>query len=97
MSYVVSVTIHVAPEHRAAFIAAARDNAEQSRQEPGCRQFDVAQHVEDPDRFHLYEVYASVDDFAAHQQTAHYARWRDAVNPWMAQPRIGVKWNRLSP
>ena len=51
--YLVSVTIHVLPEHRAAFIAASRDNAEHSRNEPGCRQFDVGQHVEDETCFHL--------------------------------------------
>jgi len=28
----------------------------------------------------------------AHKETAHYAAWRDAVAPMMAQPRIGVKY-----
>ena len=97
MTYIVSVTIHVQPEQRAAFIAASRDNAEHSRQEPGCLQFDVAQHHDQPDCFHLYEAYRTPADFAVHQQSAHYLRWREAVNPWMAQPRVGVKWTRLSP
>lgn len=97
MPYVVSVTINVLPEHRTAFIAAARDNAENSRKEPACRQFDVAQALDDPNRFHLYEVYDSAEGFTAHQQTAHYLRWRDAVNPWMAVPRVAGKWMRLSP
>jgi autoinducer 2-degrading protein len=97
MPYVVSVTIQVIPEQREAFIAAARDNSEHSRKEPACRQFDVSQHLEDPNRFHLYEVYDSAEGFAVHQQTAHYLRWRDAVNPMMAAPRVGVKWQRLTP
>lgn len=97
MPYVVTVTIQVIPEHRDAFIAASRDNSLNSVREPACRQFDVSQAVEDPNRFHLYEVYDSQAGFAAHQQTAHYLRWRDAVNPWMAVPRSAVKWNRVSP
>ena len=97
MTYIVTVTINVRPERRDAFIAASRDNAEHSRREPGCLQFDVAQSTELPDRFHLYEAYRTPADFTAHQQTTHYLRWRDAVNPWMAQPRTGVRWNRISP
>jgi len=33
----------------------------------------------------------------AHKETAHYARWRDAVAPWMAEPRRGVKHVSLFP
>ncbi len=97
MTYIVSVTIHVMAEQRAAFIAASRQNAEFSRREAGCRQFDVAQAIEDTSCFHLYEAYDSAEAFALHQQTAHYLLWRDTVNPWMAQKRVGVKWNRISP
>jgi autoinducer 2-degrading protein len=93
--YLVSVTIHVVPEHRAAFLVASRDNAEQARAEPGCRQFEVGQHCDDENCFHLYEAYDDVAAFTAHQQSAHYLRWRDAVNPWMAQRRVGIKWNRI--
>jgi autoinducer 2-degrading protein len=28
----------------------------------------------------------------AHKETAHYAAWRDAVAPMMAQPRTNVKY-----
>ncbi len=97
MTYIVSVTIHVIHEQRAAFIAASRDNAEFSRREAGCRQFDVSQAIDDVDCFHLYEAYDSAEAFTQHQQTAHYLRWRDTVNPLMAKPRVGVKWNRISP
>ncbi len=43
----------------------------------------------------LYEVYKSKDDFVKHQQTEHYARWKQAVADWMAQPRQGVKHNSV--
>jgi autoinducer 2-degrading protein len=43
----------------------------------------------------LYEVYRSKDDVAAHQQTAHYARWKAAVADWMAQPRHRATYDSL--
>ena len=89
--YIVSVTVHVKPQHVPQFIEAILDNAQNTRKEPGNIRFDVAQAEEDPARFLLYEVYPSKDDFAAHQRTPHYLRFRDAVADWMAQPRQGVK------
>ena len=35
----------------------------------------------------LVEVYRTADAPAAHKETAHYARWRDAVADLMAEPR----------
>jgi (4S)-4-hydroxy-5-phosphonooxypentane-2,3-dione isomerase len=45
----------------------------------------------------LYEAYASEADAAAHKQTAHYLKWRDAVADWMASPRQGVRYRGLYP
>jgi quinol monooxygenase YgiN len=45
----------------------------------------------------LVEVYRSPDAPAAHKETAHYARWRDAVAPMMAEPRTSVKFGNLFP
>src|SRR5476649_2169311 len=95
--YVVSVTIFVKAEHLQPFIEATLDNALNTRKEPGNLRFDVAQAEEDKARFLLYEVYRSKDDFVKHQQTAHYLRWKDAVTPWMAQPRQGIKHHSLFP
>ena len=89
--YVVVVTIHVKPEHAAAFALATLDNAQNSRQEPGNVRFDVLQAEDDPQRFALYEAYHTKEDFAKHQQTAHYSRWKDAVADMMDQPRQGIK------
>lgn len=89
--YIVSVTIHVKGEHVPAFIEAVLDNARNTRREAGNVRFDVSQAEDDPNRFLLYEVYLTKEDFAAHQKTEHYVRWRDAVAEWMAQPRQGVK------
>lgn len=89
--YVVAVTIFVKPDRVNDFLAATLDNARNTRKEPGNIRFDVLRSEDDPTRFLLYEVYHQKDDFAKHQQTEHYARWKSAVTDWMAQPRQGVK------
>ena len=93
--YVVSVTVFVKPENRDAFIEATLENARNTRGEPGNARFDVAQAEDDPNRFLLYEVYASKGDFTWHQQTEHYLCWKAAVADWMAQPRQGIKHSSL--
>jgi autoinducer 2-degrading protein len=89
--HIVAVTIFVKPQHVNDFIAATLDNARNTRKEAGNLRFDVCRAEEDPNRFLLYEAYRAKEDHAAHQQTQHYFRWKDAVAPWMAQPRQGVK------
>lgn len=95
--YVVCVSIHVKQGRGAAFIEAILENARATRLEPGNLRFDVLQQEQDPDRFTLYEAYRSVDDFAAHQKTAHYLKWRETVADWMAGPRVGVRHHSLFP
>jgi quinol monooxygenase YgiN len=89
--YVVSVTTFVKPQNIQAFIDATLDNARNTRCEPGNIRFDVLQAEDDPARFLLYEAYHVKDDFAQHQQTEHYLRWKQTVADFMAQPRQGVK------
>jgi len=89
--YVVSVTVHVTEGHEQEFIEATLDNARNTRREPGNVRFDVARAESDAGQFLLYECYRSKDDFAAHQQTEHYLRWRQTVADLMAEPRKGVK------
>ena len=89
--HVVAVTIFVKPESVTQFIEATLDNARNTRREPGNLRFDVLRAEEDPARFMLYEAYKAKEDFAKHQQTEHYLRWKSTVADWMAQPRQGVK------
>lgn len=89
--YAVAVTVHVIPEQVDAFVEATLDNARHTRREPGNVRFDVLRAEDDACRFLLYEVYQAKEDFAKHQQTAHYLRWKAAVADAMAQPRQGVR------
>lgn len=95
--YVVSVSIHVAEGHAAEFVEATLENARATRREPGNLRFDVSRQEQDPNRFLLYEVYRTAGDFAAHQRTGHYLKWKATVAGWMAEPRVGVKHHRVFP
>ena len=94
---VVHVQVHVLPECVEAFRLATLENANQSVQEPGIARFDVIQQEDDPTRFVLVEVYRSAEAPAQHKLTAHYAKWREAVEPMMAQPRRSVRYTNVAP
>ena len=94
---IVHVHVHVTPDAVDAFAAASRENARHSVQEPGVVRFDVVQQEDDPTRFVLLEIYRTPEDPARHKETAHYAAWRDAVEPMMAEPRRSVKYEALFP
>ena len=91
------VHVYVKPEFIKSFIEATRANHENSIQERGNFRFDILQDAQDPAKFVLYEAYESEQAAAAHKETGHYAAWRDAVVPWMAKPREGVKHSMLFP
>ncbi len=89
--YAVLVQIHVKPEFVEAFIEATLDNCRNSVQEAGIVCFDLLHTQGDPARFLLYEIYRTPEAQLAHRETAHYLRWRDAVEPMMAEPRSATK------
>jgi quinol monooxygenase YgiN len=91
------VYVHVKSEFIDTFIAATLENARNSVQEPGVARFDVLQQQDDPTRFILYEIYRTPEDQLAHRETAHYARWRDAVADMMVEPRTATKYDVLFP
>lgn len=95
--HIVLVSVHVKPEAVEAFRAASIENARASLQEPGIARFDVLQQQEDPTRFLLVEVYRAPEDNPRHRETAHYAKWRDAVSELMAEPRSSLKYANLFP
>jgi (4S)-4-hydroxy-5-phosphonooxypentane-2,3-dione isomerase len=94
---IVVVHVHVVPDGVEAFERATLENARASLREPGIARFDVIRQQDDPQRFLLVEVYRSPDAPAAHKETAHYLKWRDAVAPLMASPRTSNKYENLAP
>jgi len=94
---IVHVFVHVKADAVDAFTAATLENARNSVREAGVVRFDVVQQEDDPTRFLLIEIYRTPADPARHKETAHYATWRDAVEPMMAEPRRSMKYRALYP
>ncbi len=94
---IVHVHVRVKPESVAEFRQATMENARSSVQEPGIARFDVVAQHDDATRFVLIEVYRTPEAAVAHKGTAHYAKWRDAVAPMMAEPRQSVKYSAVFP
>jgi len=95
--HVIHVHVHVRPECVEAFKTATVANAAASVREPGVARFDVVQQADDPTRFVLVEAYRTPAAHAAHRETPHYAAWRDAVAPLMAEPRTAVQFAAVFP
>ena len=94
---IVLVRAQVNPEWVEAFKAATLENARQSIHESGIARFEVVQQMDDPTHFVLVEAYRTADAPAKHKETAHYAKWRDAVAPMMAAPRSSEKFRNVFP
>jgi len=91
------VSIIVKQENIDQFIAATIENHQNSIKEEGNMRFDVLQHRDNPAAFTLYEAYESDEAAAAHKKTAHYSKWRDTVESWMAKPREGIAHQVIAP
>jgi (4S)-4-hydroxy-5-phosphonooxypentane-2,3-dione isomerase len=94
---VTCVYVHVKSASVSDFINATVENHYESVKEPGNLRFDLVQQADDPCRFMLYEAYESEEKAAAHKNTSHYLKWRDAVADYMVEPRSGVKYNIITP
>lgn len=94
---IVHVHVNVKSQFIEAFKEATIENASNSIKEPGIARFDVIQQEDDPTKFILVEVYKTVEASTAHKETAHYARWRDAVGEMMSVPRQGIKYSNIFP
>jgi quinol monooxygenase YgiN len=97
MLFIVHVSVHVTLDRVDAFKTATLENARHSVKEPGIARFDVLQQADDSARFMLIEVYRSQQAAAAHKETAHYQRWRDAVADMMLEARSSVKFANIFP
>jgi len=95
--FIVQVFVHVKADQVEDFKEATIDNSRNSVQEPGCARFDVFQQQDDPERFVLVEVYRTAEDPVKHKETDHYKRWRERVEPMMAERRSSVKLDNVYP
>ncbi len=95
--FIALVHVHVKPEQVAAFKDLIRANHLGSVQEPGCLRFDVAQSVDDPSRFALWEWYVDADAAKAHKETPHYLAFKAGASDMMAEERVSIRYDGLFP
>ena len=80
--FVLVVEFDVKPESLQKFNELIAVNAQASvREEPGCRQFDVLQDLDNPSHIVLYEVYDSAEAFQAHMGMAHTQTFLSQAKP----------------
>lgn len=77
---VVAVTLELVKPHDRTFMQAVLTNAAASRQEAGCRRFDVSV-ADDGASVFLYEVYVDPHAFQSHRSTAHFAEYDRITTP----------------
>lgn len=90
----VSVSLRIQGDRAADFLTAlgkARSSALAA--EPGCLQFDIGRDVDDPNLFHLYEVYRDEAALAHHRSAPHFERWRQASGDLLVE---GGRTTRMS-
>ena len=77
--YVILVDFLLKPGSKTEFRRAIDINARAScTTEQGCRQFDVVEATDDPDRILLYEIYDDRAAFELHLKTPHLAAFESA-------------------
>ncbi len=91
------ISLRVKPEQIDEFKTATIANHVGSLKEPGILRFDVLQNETDPSEFLLYEAYESQEATLTHKETVHYRRWKDTVDPMMAQPRTSTAYSLVAP
>lgn len=95
--FIALVQVHVKPDAVDAFKDLIRTNHLGSVQEPGCIRFDVAQSVEDPTRFVLWEWYVDEEAAAFHKSTPHYLEFKASSAGMMAEERVSTRYRGLFP
>lgn len=73
-----SVSLTVKSDRLEEFLQAiTRNRASALANEPGCLRFDIGRDSEQPEVFHLHEVYQDEAAFQQHKESAHFLAWRE--------------------
>ena len=83
------VELQAAPERFDEFRAAMLKHAAASlKEDPGCRQFDVAVSAESPNTIFLYEVYDDEASFQGHASSMHTAEHQARTRGMVTSRRL---------
>lgn len=86
------VTLEAHPDKVDAMLEALTENAAGSIKEPGCQKWEYSQHVDDPKKFAIYEIYDDQDAIDAHKNSEHFHHWmqRNEKEGLMASKKSGI-------
>ena len=87
--FAVVVTIEAYPDSIEEMISALEGNASHSRTEPDCIRWEWSQHIDDPTKFAIYELYTNQTAFLAHKSSDHFAAWVEASTPCIKEKIAG--------
>ena len=86
---IITVRFTVRPEHRDAFAARVRRQADDLLAlEEDCHRFDVAAAVGDPNTLFLYEIYTDEAAFQAHLASAHFLSFKADTQDWIQDAQV---------
>ncbi len=86
------VTLEANPGKTAALLEALEENAIGSRQEAGCSKWEYSQHIDDPNKFAIYETYDDEAAIKAHKSSDHFLHWvqRNQQENLIANKQAGI-------
>ncbi|NOX99763.1 MAG: antibiotic biosynthesis monooxygenase [Verrucomicrobia bacterium] len=86
------VTLEAHPDKVDAMLEALADNAAGSNKEPGCQKWEYSQHIDDPKKFAIYEIYDDEEAIKAHKSSEHFLTWvkRNEEENLMASKQAGI-------
>jgi quinol monooxygenase YgiN len=80
-----AINLDIIPDQFDKFMAAAKENAEASVKDPGCREFNVVVANNDPHHVMFFEVYDNAAALDAHRQTEHYKKYQETTKDMVAK------------
>ena len=80
-----AINLDIIPEQFDKFMAAARENAEASVKDPGCREFNVLVAQNDPHHVMFFEVYDNAAALDAHRATDHFKKFQATTKDMAAK------------
>lgn len=78
-AYVSAVDLDIVPSQMEQFMAAIKEDAAATLQEPGCQEFDIMVQADNPSHIFLLEVYEDQAAFQAHRASEHYKKYKAAT------------------
>ncbi len=83
--YVNAVDLDIVPTELDQFMAAIKENAAATVQEPGCREFNITVLESNPNHVFLYEVYDDEAALQSHRATEHFKKYMATVANMVAK------------